>query len=126
MKQTSEEVSKFKEAKRGFLRNGEEVQYIVIQKATDGRIAQVFVGEWITTNAVNEIVEQAQIYQQEQKTLQENEKRIQEKHFGAIIEELKTKQIALEKRLELAELEVKYIQGLITEEEYLAKKGGNQ
>ena len=126
MKQTPEELKKYKEAKRGFLRNGEEVQYIVIQKATDGRLAQVFVGEWVTTNAVDELVQQAQLYQEEQKVLQLNEKLIQEKHFGAIIENLQAKHILLEKRLKLAELEIKHIQGLITEEEYLAQKGGNE
>ena len=124
MKQTSDELKKYKEVKRGFLRNGEEVQYIVIQKSTDGRLAQVFVREWVTTNAVDELVQQAQLYQEEQKVLQLNEKLIQENHFGAIIENLQAKHILLEKRLKLAELEMKYIKGELTEEEYVALKEG--
>ena len=124
MKQTSEEVSKFKEAKRGFLRNGEEVQYIVIQKATDGRLAQVFVGEWVTTNAVDELVAQSQLYQQEQKQLAENEKQIQQKHFAEVIKDLADDFKALERKLELANIEIKYIKGELTEEEYVALKEG--
>ena len=124
MKQTSDELKKYKEAKRGFLRNGEEVQYIVIQKATDGRLAQVFVGEWVTTNAVDELVSQAQIYQQEQKQLAENEKQIQEKHFAEVIKDLADDFKVLERRLELANIEIKYIKGELTEEEYIALKEG--
>jgi hypothetical protein len=124
MKQTSDELKKYKEVKRGFLRNGEEVQYIVIQKATDGRLAQVFVGEWVTTNAVDELVSQAQIYQQEQKQLAENEKQVQEKHFAEVIKDLADDFKMLERRLELANIEIKYIKGELTEEEYVALKEG--
>ena len=124
MKQTSDELKKYKEAKRGFLRNGEEVQYIVIQKATDGRLAQVFVGEWVTTNAVDELVQQAQLYQEEQKVLQLNEKLIQEKHFAEVIEDLADDFKVLERKLELANIEIKYIKGELTEEEYVALKEG--
>lgn len=124
MKQTGEEVKKYKEAKRGFLRNGEEVQYIVIQKATDGRLAQVFVGEWVTTNAVDELVSQAQLYQEEQKQLAENEKRVQEKTFGEVIKTLSDELKVLKQQLELANNEIKFIKGEITEEEYIAFKEG--
>lgn len=124
MKQTSEEIKKYKEAKRGFLRNGEEVQYIVIQKATDGRLAQVFVGEWVTTNAVDELVQQAQLYQEEQKVLADNEKRIQEKNVAEVIKTLSDKFNELQHQLALANNEIKYIKGEITEEEYLAVKEG--
>jgi hypothetical protein len=124
MKQTPEELKKYKEAKRGFLRNGEEVQYIVIQKATDGRLAQVFVGEWVTTNAVDELVSQSQLYQQEQKQLAENEKQIQQKHFAEVIKDLADDFKVLEQKLELANIEIKYIKGELTEEEYVALKEG--
>jgi hypothetical protein len=124
MKQTSDELKKYKEAKRGFLRNGEEVQYIVIQKATDGRLAQVFVGEWVTTNAVDELVSQSQLYQQEQKQLAENEKQVQEKHFAEVIKDLADDFKVLERKLELANIEIKYIKGELTEEEYVALKEG--
>jgi hypothetical protein len=124
MKQTSDELKKYKEAKRGFLRNGEEVQYIVIQKATDGRLAQVFVGEWVTTNAVDELVAQSQLYQQEQKQLAENEKQIQQKHFAEVIKDLADDFKVLERKLELANIEIKYIKGELTEEEYVALKEG--
>jgi hypothetical protein len=124
MKQTSDELKKYKEAKRGFLRNGEEVQYIVIQKATDGRLAQVFVGEWVTTNAVDELVSQSQLYQQEQKQLADNEKQIQEKHFAEVIKDLADDFKVLERKLELANIEIKYIKGELTEEEYVALKEG--
>ena len=124
MKQTSDELKKYKEAKRGFLRNGEEVQYIVIQKATDGRLAQVFVGEWVTTNAVDELVAQSQLYQQEQKQLAENEKQIQQKHFAEVIKDLADDFKVLERKLELANIEIKYIKGELTEEEYIALKEG--
>jgi hypothetical protein len=124
MKQTSDELKKYKEAKRGFLRNGEEVQYIVIQKATDGRLAQVFVGEWVTTNAVDELVSQSQLYQQEQKQLAENEKQIQQKHFAEVIKDLADDFKVLERKLELANIEIKYIKGELTEEEYVALKEG--
>jgi hypothetical protein len=124
MKQTSDELKKYKEAKRGFLRNGEEVQYIVIQKATDGRLAQVFVGEWVTTNAVDELVAQSQLYQQEQKQLADNEKQVQEKHFAEVIKDLADDFKVLERKLELANIEIKYIKGELTEEEYVALKEG--
>jgi hypothetical protein len=124
MKQTSDELKKYKEAKRGFLRNGEEVQYIVIQKATDGRLAQVFVGEWVTTNAVDELVSQSQLYQQEQKQLADNEKQVQEKHFAEVIKDLADDFKVLERKLELANIEIKYIKGELTEEEYAALKEG--
>jgi hypothetical protein len=124
MKQTSDELKKYKEAKRGFLRNGEEVQYIVIQKATDGRLAQVFVGEWVTTNAVDELVSQSQLYQQEQKQLADNEKQVQEKHFAEVIKDLADDFKVLERKLELANIEIKYIKGELTEEEYVALKEG--
>jgi len=122
MKQTETELKQYKEVKRALLRNGEEVAYVVVEKAPDGRLAKVIVGEWITTNAVKELQEQARLYQLEVAKVEEDKRKQDKLTFEKKFSEAETLIRGLEKQVKFAQLEIKFIKGEITEEDYLKGK----
>ena len=111
-----ETISQIKEKMRKQIAIKDKLVYI--QKSPDGQIIGIIEAQWVEENFLVELKKQAEINLGEHNAKLQEIKVKETEALNAQFKSLTDSVVALQKQVELLTLEVKYIKGEISEEEY--------